>query len=184
MRLAAVSTTPLGRAACAVVGCLVVVACLGVAPSAWAKDASVRSADLQAILGEIRRPGARAVLVNVWASWCDPCRAEMPRLLRFFRRHGEAGLRLVLVSADDEADRDKAIRFLASQGVDFPTWIKKGDDMTFIDALDPQWSGALPASFLFDGKGRLVRRWYGEVTDDALKGAWDRLVPRPKGRTP
>ena len=176
--------TPLGRAAGAVVGCLAVVAYLGVAPSAWAKDASVRSADPQTILDEIRRPGARAVLVNVWASWCDPCRAEMPRLLKFFRRHSAEGVRLVLVSADDEADRDKAIRFLASQGVDFPTWMKRGDDMTFIDALDPQWSGALPASFLFDGRGRLVQRWYGEVTDDALKAAWDRLVPRHKGRTP
>jgi hypothetical protein len=36
----------------------------------------------------------------------------------------------------------------------------------------------LPASFLFDGRGRRLQRWYGEVTDDALKAAWDRLVPR------
>jgi thiol-disulfide isomerase/thioredoxin len=151
---------------------------------AQAAEASVRGADIHAILGEIRKPGAKAVLVNVWATWCDPCRAEMPHLLKFFREHSDEGLRLVLISADDEAERDRALRFLASQGVDFATWMKRGDDMTFISALDPKWSGALPASFLFDGRGQIHQRWYGEVTHDALKAAWDRLVPRRKGRTP
>jgi thiol-disulfide isomerase/thioredoxin len=140
--------------------------------------------DVHDILGEIKRPGAKAVLVNVWASWCDPCRAEMPGLLKFFREHDNEGLRLVLVSVDDDADRAKVVGFLASQGVDFVTWMKQGDDMTFINALDPKWSGALPASFLFDGRGRFQQSWYGEVNRNTLKAAWDRLVSRPQGKTP
>ena len=47
----------------------------------------------------VRAPGARAVLVNVWATWCDPVAQEMPDLIRFYRDHREDGLRLVLVSA-------------------------------------------------------------------------------------
>jgi thiol-disulfide isomerase/thioredoxin len=157
----------------------------GFAPALTAEPAAgpaVRPADAQAILGEVRKPGARGVLVNVWATWCDPCRAEMPGLLAFFREHRKAGLRLILVSADDEVDRAKVVAFLASQGVDFPSWMKQGDDMTFIDALDRQWSGALPASFLFDGRGRLDQRWYGEVSTTALGTAWRRLVPSGKGK--
>ena len=142
----------------------------------------VHSADAQAILGEARKPGARGVLVNVWATWCDPCRAEMPSLLAFFREHRKDGLRLLLVSADDEADRDKVVAFLASQGVDFPSWMKQGDDMTFIDALDRKWSGALPASFLFDSRGRLHQRWYGEVSTTTLGTAWKQLVLGGKGK--
>jgi hypothetical protein len=108
----------------------------------------------------------------------------MPGLLKFFREHNDDGLRLVLVSVDDTADRDKVVGFLAAQGVDFVTWMKLGDDMTFINALDPKWNGALPASFLFDGRGQFQRSWYGEVNHDALKAAWDRLVSRRKGKTP
>src|SRR6185295_3436550 len=104
---------------------------------AAAKEAlpPVIPADLPALLDVIRKPGASAVLVTVWASWCDPCRQEMPRLLRFYRQHQAEGLRLVLVSIDDEAKRDRAARFLASKGVDFPSWLKRGDDMPFIDAF-------------------------------------------------
>jgi hypothetical protein len=56
--------------------------------------------------------------------------------------------------------------------------------MTFIDALDPKWSGALPASFLLDERGRLKQSWYGEVTHDALEAAFYRLLPHRKGKAP
>jgi len=108
----------------------------------------------------------------------------MPGLLRFYREHKAEGLRLVLVSVDDEDNRDEVVRFLASQGVDFQTWMKLGDDMSFINALSPQWSGALPASFLFDGGGRVRQSWYGGITPDTLKAAWNQLPPRHKGRSP
>lgn len=134
---------------------------------------SVLPADLPAVKKAIEAPGAAAVLVNVWATWCDPCREEMPELLRLYREHRARGVRLVLISADDEDDRDEAARFLGSLGVDFPSWLKRGDDMAFIDGLDRRWTGALPASFLYDGRGRVQRFWQGEVTaaelDRALK---------------
>ena len=175
---------PGGRTARAALACLTVIVCLGTATKAWAAQGSVRGAHVQAILSEVRKPGAKAVLVNVWATWCLPCRAEMPSLLRFYREHRDEGLRLVLVSVDDEDNRDEVVRFLTSQGVDFQTWMKQGDDMSFIDALNPQWSGALPASFLFDGRGRVQQSWYGGITPDALKAALDKLLPRRKGRSP
>jgi thiol-disulfide isomerase/thioredoxin len=161
---------------------LATIASAGLVHDIRAADVAVRPADVTAILGEVRKPGAKAVLVNVWATWCEPCRDEMPLLLKFFRAHRDEGLRLLLVSADDDADRDKVVGFLTSQGVDFPTWMKRGDDMTFIDALDPRWSGALPASFLFDGRGRLQQRWSSEVTEHALETAWGRLASRRKGK--
>jgi thiol-disulfide isomerase/thioredoxin len=175
------STRSAARLAGLVLGCLTL-ARGTLAPGA--APAPIGRADVKTILTEVRKPGAKAVLVNVWATWCDPCRAEMPALLRFFRAHAGQGLRLVLISADDESDRGKVADFLTSQGVDFPTWMKQGDDMRFIDGLDPRWSGALPASFMFDGHGKLQRRWYGEVKPEALDQVWKRLSPRPQGGTP
>jgi thiol-disulfide isomerase/thioredoxin len=128
-------------------------------------------AELPGILTAVRAPGARAVLVNVWATWCEPCRQELPDVIRFYRDHREDGLRLVLVSADDEENRAEVARVLAEAGL--PTgalsFIKRGDDMTFINGLDRHWSGALPASFLFDGRGRRRHTWAGPVTYRSLE---------------
>jgi thiol-disulfide isomerase/thioredoxin len=123
--------------------------------------------------------------VNVWATFCEPCREEMPALLRVFRARQARGLRLVLVSADDEGGRGEAQRVLAGMGVDFPTYLKTGDDMAFINGLDPRWTGALPASFLFDGEGQLRQFWPGEVTARTLAPRIDALLATTptKGRT-
>ncbi len=120
----------------------------------------VSAGELQAL---VRSPGARATLVNVWASWCQPCREEFPDLVRLARTYEGKGLRLVFVSADFEEDVPAARKFLAKQGVGWPTYLKTGDDMQFIDSLDARWSGALPGSFLYDESGRLRRIWEGKA---------------------
>ncbi len=107
------------------------------------------------VLAAVRAPGANVVVVNVWATWCIPCREEFPDLLRLRRSYRDRGLRLVLVSGDFPSERDAALGFLAEQGVDFPTYLKEGGDMEFIDTLDKRWSGALPATFVYDSSGTL-----------------------------
>ncbi|HSY39684.1 MAG TPA: TlpA disulfide reductase family protein, partial [Polyangia bacterium] len=143
-------------------------------------------AELPEIMTAVRSPGARAVLVNVWATWCDPCRQEMPDLIRFYRDHRDGGLRLVLVSADDEENRAEVARVLAAAGLpaDTLSFIKQGDDMKFINGLDRHWSGALPASFLFDGRGRKRHTWPGPVTYGELeRGTADVLAAPAKPET-
>jgi len=122
---------------------------------------------VEELIREIRKPGNGPVLVNVWATWCPPCREEFPDLLRLKRAYEERGLRLLLVSADFD-DRG-AQRFLADHGVDFVTYLKTGDDMVFINALDARWSGALPATFVHDAQGapRFFRQ--GRMTYEELE---------------
>ncbi len=110
-------------------------------------------ATAESILALTRGAGSQAVLVSVWATWCPPCREEFPDLVRLHRAYQRRGLRLVLVSADFEPE--DARKFLARQGVDFTTFIKTGDDMRFIDGLDARWTGALPATFVYDRRGEL-----------------------------
>lgn len=140
-------------------------------------------AELSEILTAVRAPGARAVLVNVWATWCDPCRQEMPDLLRFYRDHRNDGLRLVLVSADDEDNRAEVARMLADAALPpgALSFIKRGDDMKFINGLDPGWSGALPASFLFDDRGRKRHAWTEPVTYRMLQRGTASLLAAPPG---
>jgi thiol-disulfide isomerase/thioredoxin len=137
-------------------------------------------ADLAAVLAAVREPGASAVLVNVWATWCDPCREEMPEVVRFYRSHRTEGLRLLLISADDPENAREVARFLGEVGAaGARALIKTGDDMAFINGLDSRWSGALPASFLFDGRGRERHFWPGQVTYPDLENGLKELAVRP-----
>lgn len=126
-----------------------------------ARGGAVVPANAARIQALTARPGARATLVNVWATWCGPCKKEFPALLEVARGHAGDGLRLVLVSADFDDQLPSVKRFLAARGVTDTSYIKNENDMSFINALNPKWSGALPATFLYDGEGRLVSFWEG-----------------------
>jgi len=154
------------------------------APTGPRSEPAPAPADLAAVLAAVREPGASAVLVNVWATWCDPCRQEMPEVVRFYGSHRSEGLRLLLVSADDPDSAREVARFLAKVGAaGARAFIKTGDDMAFINGLDARWSGALPASFLFDGHGRERHFWPGQVTYRDLEDGLKELAGRPGDAT-
>jgi len=121
----------------------------------------VTAADVQKAIHD---PEAKAVLVNVWATWCGPCREEFPGLVRVAEKYNGQGLKTILVSADDTDQVAAVKKFLADEGVDFPAYIKDEKDQPFIDGLDKQWSGALPATFIYDATGKLHDFWEGGVT--------------------
>ena len=104
------------------------------------------------------------VVINFWATWCGGCRAEMPSLLAFEKRHAASGVKLLLVSADETTDEPKARAFLESLHAPEATYIKKAsDDDAFIRAVDPKWTGTLPSTFVYDRQGRLVKSFTGEI---------------------
>lgn len=138
----------------------------------------VQAVTLAQTLQAIRdpEPGGRQprlVVLNAWATWCIPCREEFPDLLRIRREYAGRGVRLMFVSTDFDTELRGVHRFLAAQGVDFPTFIKNEQDMAFIDGIEPRWTGALPATFLYDGGGHPLWFHEGKVTYDTLKTRLD-----------
>jgi len=162
------------------------IAALAAAAAPSKVEVKVTVADAAAILAAVKAPGARAVLLNVWATWCEPCREEMPGFARLYREHRASGLRLVMVAADDEDQRAAVARVLANLGIDGPAFIKRGDDNAFINALEPRWSGALPVTILYDGRGEKKQFWPGAVTYDALEKSVTQLLrsKQPTRRRP
>jgi len=142
---------------------LAALACGRPAPAPAAKPAltPVTAAD---VLREVQGSLGRVVLVNVWATWCEPCREELPDLVRVQRELGGQGFRLILVSADFVSQRPAAAAFLAAQGVRSPMFAKAQGDQEFIDGLESRWTGALPATLLFDRQGRKVAFWEGKAS--------------------
>ena len=132
----------------------------------------------------VRDSEARVVLVNVWATWCQPCLEEFPDLLRIEREYRGRGVKLILVSGDFDTEVPNVVKFLSRQGVDFPTYIKAGSDMEFINTMNSEWSGALPATFVYDGGGHLARFWEGKASYAVLEQAVLEVLQKRDGGMP
>ena len=119
------------------------------APVLEAKLLDGRSFSLAASTGKV-------VIVNFWATWCEPCRAEMPALNAYYERHKAEGLEILAISMDRPADEGKAREFLRN----FTFSAGFGRDANF-RGYGRVWR--LPLTFVIDRKGILRKDgWYGD----------------------
>lgn len=119
----------------------------------------------------------RIVLVDFWATWCVPCRAEMPQLVKLSTRLGARGVDIVTVSADEPDKEAAAYKFLMENAVAGPFFMKRAaDDDKFYAVVDAKWSGEMPAMFLYDRSGRRVRSFLGETPVKDIEAAILKLL--------
>ena len=117
---------------------------------------SVGTIDVKGIHKLISERGGKALLLNFWATWCQPCVEEFPDLIRIRHTYADSILDVVAVSVDypDELGT-KVLPFLETQHASFPVYIsavKKDEEL--INAMGTQWTGGVPATFVFDKDGR------------------------------
>jgi thiol-disulfide isomerase/thioredoxin len=111
----------------------------------------------------------RVVLVNFWATWCDPCREEMPALVSAAKGFSAKDVAVALVSTDSLKKTADVEKFLASGKIPFVCWqVKSADPQRFIDAVDKSWNGAVPYTLVYDRKGELVARLAGPQTEKSF----------------
>ena len=114
----------------------------------------------------------KVVLYDFWATWCAPCRAEMPQLADLADKFRARGFQVVTISADDREHKAAAEKFIQMFRVEGPAYQKQAaDDDRFMSAIDPKWSGALPALFLYDKSGHRVRSFIGGTEMQVLQAA-------------
>ncbi len=107
--------------------------------------------------------GEKAVLINVWATWCAPCIEEFPEIVNIQRKYKDR-LQVIFISADFPESRDRALQFLKEQEVDWTTYFKTGNDQKFIETLSDEWTGALPFSKIISKEGKVVASWENSAT--------------------
>jgi cytochrome c-type biogenesis protein len=101
------------------------------------------------------------VLLNIWATWCAPCREEMPLLQKLHARHRDAGLRVVGVSIDARGEDERIQRFLRDFSVSFPVWLDPDERASFLFRAI-----GVPATYLIDRKGEIVWKHLGPLTEN------------------
>lgn len=169
------------RAAVVLCSCLALLSCLrskpSPKPSASASESFGPRAELvpsfavlsgPELLEKIRSSGQKGVIVNVWASWCDPCRDELPLFEKVAPRLEQLGVPIWLVNVDESEALPAARALLQELHVARPTFAAAPPLSEFKPALDPNWRGAIPVSFLFDATGKLRYAWPGEVFENEL----------------
>ena len=120
----------------------------------------------------------KPLLINFWATWCDPCRDEFPDLVKVDQDYRGKGLDFIAISLDDAADIKTAVpEFLRQVKATMPVYLLNvSDPEPVIMAVDKDWGGALPATFLYDAHGKVVFRHYGRVKTPELREAIEKLV--------
>ena len=120
----------------------------------------------------------RVLLVDFWATWCDPCREEFPNLVRLHDAYRSRGLSVVAISMDEPESVPAIQRFLQSQGAKFGSYRQHFRDFeALVNSINPRWGGGIPATFLYDREGRLVNSWEGATTYQEFEGAAKPLLP-------
>jgi thiol-disulfide isomerase/thioredoxin len=114
----------------------------------------------------------RVLVVNFWATWCDPCREEMPALVAASRRFSSKEVAVSLVSIDSLKKTGDVAKFLSTNKVPFVCWqAKSPDSQPFIDAVDKSWGGAVPFTIVYDRKGEIVAKLAGQQTEASFTEA-------------
>ena len=122
---------------------------------------------------------ARPLLINFWATWCNPCREEFPTLVKLEAEYRGRGLEFAFVSADDVEE--------IKTGVPMFLWVMRAnavpayllnatDTEAALAQLDPRWGGELPATFLFDRHGALVYKHTGIIDAAKLRAELNKVI--------
>jgi len=124
-------------------------------PSLTLSDLSSNEVSLNQFLGVI-------VLVNNWATWCPPCKAEMPTLQAYYQKYKDDGFLIIAIESGESLEEVR--EFVSNYGISFPVWIdRKGE------ALNAFKNRNLPSSYVIDRTGDVRLTWTGEISFEMLE---------------
>jgi thiol-disulfide isomerase/thioredoxin len=117
-------------------------------------------AGYQQLLAKYR---GKPLVVNFWATWCEPCRDEYPMMVELAKQFKPQGVEVVGIDMDDESDMNLVRRFLVKMAPGFPNYRQKpGIDLDrFYDGVNPQWKGTMPQTMFYGKDGNVVGFFLG-----------------------
>ncbi|HRI79080.1 MAG TPA: TlpA disulfide reductase family protein [Cyclobacteriaceae bacterium] len=105
----------------------------------------------------------KVIFLNLWATWCGPCRAEMEGIHDLYRKVDQSKIQFVMLSIDRDADRKKVIDYISKKNFTFPTYMPSG-------YLPSQLKvPAIPTTFIISADGKVIRKEVGSMRYDTQK---------------
>jgi len=153
-----------------------------VRPAEPAPATDIRVIDLEGLKKVLQRDpkDTRPMLLNFWATWCDPCREEFPDLVKLDADYKNKPLNFIAISIDDITDVQSEVpKFLNEMKATMPVMLLNvKDPEPAIKIVDPTWDGQPPATFLYDKDGKIVFKHFGKIKPDELRAAIDKEIKK------
>jgi thiol-disulfide isomerase/thioredoxin len=158
-----------------------VFAITGFALTAWAKPVpDIKFQDLTGHAQKLSNLRGSITVISFWATWCGPCKEELPRLSALKQHYAEMGVRFIAISADEPKTRAKIEPFIQQQGIALEVWTSA--DIGTLDRLT--LGNGLPATIVLDKDGSPIGRIMGEARDADVTGYVDWLLSDRSGAPP
>lgn len=113
--------------------------------------------DTQGVFHSLSDYRGQVVLVNLWATWCPPCKEEMPHLQAYYDKHKDEGFTIIAINDGDPTP--DVLQFVKDYQLTFPVWL----DPTYIATEQAFKTLNLPSSFVIDRQGTIRLQWVGGV---------------------
>lgn len=142
---------------------------------------------------QMAKSSAQLAVINIWATWCEPCRTEMPELAKFQELY--PNWPLFLMSADNENDLEAVRKFLRDSNVKTASHLLRSEQSEFIETwqkrshvdVNKQWSMSLPVTFFIDQNGKVLKFISSGTTKQelvAIAEGLERELPAAKPQGP
>jgi thiol-disulfide isomerase/thioredoxin len=154
------------------VNSLTVVKSTEVAVNTSPVDAKLALNDLSGVPQDLKTFNGRFVVVNFWATWCVPCKEEMPNLATIQNEYAPLGVQVIGATADTEKDKTKVLKFVREMKVNFPVWM----NVTNAQMESFGVGKVLPATAIVNREGKIVWRKVGKVDAAELRKELDKLL--------
>jgi thiol-disulfide isomerase/thioredoxin len=161
------------------------VAIFALALSAPASLRAGQAANVSAIDGPtlkktVQDQKGKIVVLNIWATWCEPCVTEFPDLVKLHQAYKDKGVVVIAASVDEPGDKTEVEKFIQKNGAEFPVYLRKSGRMEkFIDPVLKNWSGAVPMTLIYGKDGKLAGKPHlGLRTLDQLQRVIDPLLKK------
>lgn len=128
-------------------------------------------------LRKLLKPNGKPLLVNFWATWCDPCREEFPDLVRFDHEY-RGQIDFITVSLDELSEIKRDVpKFLVEMKAEMPAYLlKTADESAAIAMIASDWRGGLPFTLLFDPSGKMTYFRQGKVFPAVLRTELEKVL--------
>lgn len=103
----------------------------------------------------IKNRNGKVLLLNIWASWCPPCKKEFPDLVKIADKYKNSKVEIIGLSVDDRSDlQTEVVPFLQKNNVNFKIYIQNFKNIEELISFFPKWEGAIPLTVIFDKNGK------------------------------